>query len=54
MSQGELASRVGVRIATICDIEKGRQKPSLDTALELAAVFGVPVEELFAYVEVPS
>lgn len=54
MTQGQLATRVGVRIATICEIERGRQTPSLDTAKELSAVFGIPVEQLFEYVEVPA
>lgn len=54
MSQTDLGRRVGLRTASICDIEKGRQQPSLKTARDLAAVFGVPVEQLFDYVEVPA
>ena len=54
MTQGALAARIGVRTATICDIEKGRRRPSFDTAKDIAAVFDVPVEHLFEYVEVPA
>lgn len=46
-SQGELADRVGVSRQTINAIETGRYEPSLGLALQLARLFGCPVEELF-------
>jgi len=47
MTQQELAERVGVTRQTIISIERGRYKPSIELALRLARVFGVPVESLF-------
>ena len=47
MTQQELADRVGVNRQTILSIERGRYNPSVGLALELAEVFGVPVEALF-------
>jgi putative transcriptional regulator len=51
MTQQELADRVGVTRQTILSIERGRYNPSVGLALRIAAVFGVPVEELF---EIPG
>lgn len=53
MTQAELGRCVGLRTASICDIEKGRQKPSAENAMKLASTFGVTVEQMLAYVEVP-
>lgn len=47
MTQQELADRVGVTRQTIISIERGRYKPSIELALRLAGVFGVPVEAMF-------
>jgi putative transcriptional regulator len=47
MTQQQLADRVGVTRQTILSIEKGRYRPSIELALALAQVFGVPVEALF-------
>ncbi len=47
MTQQELADRVGVTRQTIHSIERGRYNPSVELALKLARVFGVPVEQLF-------
>ena len=49
MTQQELAARVGVTRQTIIALEARRYLPSLLLALRLAAVFGVPVEEVFEY-----
>lgn len=51
MKQGELADRVGVRRETIIRLEKGLYNPSLKLAMDIAAVFGVTVEELFSFEE---
>lgn len=53
MTQAELARRVHLTVSGINSIETGRSKPSFDKGLEIAAVFGLPAEEVFAYVEVP-
>ena len=51
MKQEELAARVGVRRETIGNLEKGRYNPSLVLAWRIAAVFGVPIEEVFTVEE---
>lgn len=51
MTQQELADRVGVTRQTVLSIEKGKYKPSLELALRMARVFGVPVEAVFEVVE---
>ncbi len=51
MKQGELAELVGVRRETIIRLEKGQYNPSLKLAMDIAKVFGVTVEELFAFPE---
>ena len=51
MKQGELAELVGVRRETIIRLEKGLYNPSLKLAMDIAAVFGTTVEELFSFEE---
>ncbi len=51
MKQGDLAELVGVRRETIIRLEKGQYNPSLKLAMDIAKVFGVTVEDLFAFVE---
>ena len=47
MSQGELATALGVSRQTINSIENGRYLPSLPLALALARGFGSTVEDIF-------
>jgi putative transcriptional regulator len=47
LSQGALASAVGVSRQTINSIETGRYVPSLGLALALARFFDTTVEEMF-------
>jgi putative transcriptional regulator len=47
MTQEDLAARVGATRQTILAIEKGNYNPSVGLALNLAAVLGVRVEDLF-------
>ena len=49
MKQGELAELVNVRRETIIRLEKGQYNPSLKLAMDIAAVFGVSVEEIFSF-----
>ena len=51
MKQGELAELVGVRRETIIRLEKGQYNPSLKLAMDISAVFGTTVEELFSFEE---
>ena len=36
MNQKELADRAGISQQFLCDIEHGRRKPSIDTAIKIA------------------
>jgi putative transcriptional regulator len=47
LSQGELATELGVSRQTINSIEVGRYVPSLPLALKMARFFGEKVEEIF-------
>ena len=47
LSQGDLAARLGVSRQTINAIETGRYDPSLPLAFRIAALFGMPIEEIF-------
>jgi len=47
LSQGELATALGVSRQTINSIENGRYLPSLPLALAIARNFGETVEALF-------
>ena len=38
ISQKELAEKAGISQSFLCDIEQGRCKPSIDTAVKLAQV----------------
>jgi putative transcriptional regulator len=49
MTQAELARRIGVTRQTVIAIEQGRYSPSLELAFQIAAVFGVPLVEVFQY-----
>ena len=47
LSQGSLATEMGVSRQTINAIETGRYTPSLPLAIALARFFSRPVEEVF-------
>ncbi|GAA4204406.1 helix-turn-helix transcriptional regulator [Actinocatenispora rupis] len=47
LSQGDLATAVGVSRQTINAIEVGRYDPSLGLAARLAHYFGLLIEEVF-------
>jgi len=49
MTQAQLAEQVGVTRQTIIAIEQGRYSPSLEMAFQIARVFSVPLDEVFAY-----
>lgn len=49
MTQQQLAQLVGVTRQTINAIELGKYSPSLEVAFRVAAVFGVPLEQVFEY-----
>ncbi len=49
MTQQELADRIGVTRQTVNAIELGKYSPSLEVAFRIAAVFGVPLDEVFQH-----
>lgn len=51
MTQQELADLVGVTRQTVNAIEGNKYSPSLEVAFRIARVLGVPLEEVFGYVE---
>lgn len=51
MTQQALADRVGVSRQTIVATEQSRYSPSLELAFRIARVFGVPLEQVFAFEE---
>lgn len=51
LTQDALAEMVDARRETIIRIEKGLYNPSLKLAMDIAKVFQVSVEELFAFEE---
>lgn len=51
LSQAELAEMVGCRRETIGKLENGKYNPSLKLAMDIAKVFGAPVEDVFFFSE---
>jgi putative transcriptional regulator len=49
MTQQELADRIGVTRQTLNAIELGKYSPSLEVAFRIAAVFKVPLDQVFRY-----
>ena len=49
MTQKDLADRVGVTRQTIMAIESAKYSPSLEVAFKIAAVFDLPLEQVFQY-----
>ena len=49
IGQGYLVDMLGVSRQTISSIENGRCTPSLELALDLANLLGLPIEELFIH-----
>jgi len=46
-SQAQLAARLGVSRQTVYAIEKGKIHPSVKLALQIAALFELPLEQVF-------
>jgi putative transcriptional regulator len=51
MTQQALADRIGVTRQTVNAIELGKYSPTLEMAFRIAAVFGVPLGDVFQYKE---
>lgn len=54
ISQADLAEKVQVRRETIGMLENGKYNPSLKLAMDVAHVFGKPVEDVFFFVPDPD
>jgi putative transcriptional regulator len=54
MTQQALAERIGVTRQTINAIELGKYSPSLEAAFRIAAVFAVPLQDVFQYHGAPG
>ena len=54
MSRAELASAVGINPQSVGFIERGDYGPSLELALKMAQVFGLPVEAIFSLEPLPA
>ena len=48
LSRSELAGLIDVNPQTVGSLERGDYYPSLDLAMQLAEVFGLPLEALFS------
>lgn len=53
-SRKQLADEVGVHYQTIGYLERGEYKPSLVLALKVAALFELPVEQVFSLEPFPT
>lgn len=51
MTQADLAARVGVTRQTIVAIENAKYSPTLELAFLIAAAFGKPLDQVFAFEE---
>ena len=49
MTQQALADHIGVTRQTVNAIELGKYSPSLEVAFRIAAVFAVPLDQVFIY-----
>lgn len=47
ISQKELAERCGITQSHLCDIEQGRNKPSIDVAVKIAKVLNIESIKFF-------
>ena len=47
ISQKELSEKVGISQSFLCDIEQGRSKPSIDTAVKLADALNISDIKLY-------
>lgn len=47
ISQKELAEKCGITQSHLCDIEQGRNKPSIDVAVKMAKVLNIESIKFF-------
>ncbi|MCF6434395.1 MULTISPECIES: helix-turn-helix transcriptional regulator [Pseudoalteromonas] len=49
MTQKQLAEAIGVTRQTVMAIEANKYSPTLEVAFKIAAVFNLPLEDVFQY-----
>lgn len=49
MTQADLAELIGMTRQTIAAMEQNRYSPSLEAAFRIAAIFGVPITDVFQW-----
>jgi putative transcriptional regulator len=49
MTQQQLADHIGVTRQTVNAIELGKYSPSLEVAFRIAAVFSLPIDQVFQF-----
>lgn len=49
MSQAALGKAISMTRQSVIAIEQGRYSPSLEAAFKIAAVFGLPLEDVFTW-----
>lgn len=54
LTQARLGALVGLSTQSISSLESGETSTPVEKAIEIASVFGRPVEEVFALIEVPA
>ncbi len=50
LTQEELAERLGVTRQTIIALEQAKYQPSLELAWRCSKLFGVPIEDVFSFI----
>lgn len=51
LTQADVAGRIGVTRQTLIAIEQGKYSPTLELAFRLCNVYGVRIDDAFAYPE---
>lgn len=52
LTQQELAKKLDIKQTNISEYESGKQKPSLDTFIEMAKILDLSLDELIEYIDV--
>ncbi len=52
LTQQELAKKLDIKQQNISEYESGKQKPSLDTFIEMAKILNLTLDELIEYVDI--
>jgi putative transcriptional regulator len=52
LTQQELAKKFDIKQTNISEYESGKQKPSLDTFIEMAKILDLSLDELIEYIDV--